>query len=162
MAPQVRANGKRRLEEAKLAKRLSALVEVPESVDPRDALAAELCRCVGIESVLRSLVGALELGEGGIYRETHHNTGRRTGEAKQHVLISMWQNERDRLRVVAVEAAKAGVEAHRVAIEQERGELIAQLFRAVLEAPELKLTTDQQAQGMLVAAKQLRQLTAVT
>jgi hypothetical protein len=129
-------------------------VEVPESVDPRDALAAELCRCVGIESVLRSLVGGLELAEGGIYAETRHNTGRSTGEAKPHVL--MWHQERDKLRVVAVEAAKAGIEAHRVQLEEERGEMMAALFKAVLGSPKLALTKEQQSQGMLIAAEELR------
>jgi hypothetical protein len=156
MAPQVRANGKRRLEEAKLAKRLSALVEVPESVDPRDALAAELCRAVGAEAVLRTLVSALDLTEGGLYAQTRHNTGRATGEAKPHVLWVMWHQERGKLRAVAVEAAKAGIEAHRVQLEEERGEMMAALFKAVLGSPRLALSKEQQSQGMLIAAEELR------
>jgi hypothetical protein len=107
-------------------------------VDPRDALAQELCRAVSAEAVLRQLVGALELKEGGLYAATRHNTGRATGEAKPHVLWTMWHQERDKLRAVAVEAAKAGVEAHRVELEQERGEWMASLFRAVLQSPRLR------------------------
>jgi hypothetical protein len=75
------------------------------------------------------------------------------------VLWAMWHQARDRLRTVAVEAAKAGVEAHRVALEEERGEMLASLFKAVLSSPALGLTKAQQSQGMLVAAQQLRQLT---
>jgi hypothetical protein len=35
---------------------------------------------------------------------------------------------------------------------------MAQLFKAVLESPRLSLSKEQQSQGMLIAAEQLRRL----
>jgi hypothetical protein len=40
------------------------------------------------------MVDSLELGEGGLYAETYHVSGRKTGEAKPHVLYTMLQAER--------------------------------------------------------------------
>jgi hypothetical protein len=68
--PHNRALSMEAKERMQIAKQALALgLDVPESVDPRDALAAELCRAVGEEAVLRTLVRALDLTEGGLYRE---------------------------------------------------------------------------------------------
>jgi hypothetical protein len=68
-SPLNRAKGAEVLERQQWTNTVALLgIEAPESVDPRDALAQELCRAVGAEAVLRTLVSALELTEGGLYR----------------------------------------------------------------------------------------------
>lgn len=159
-APQVKAASERRLQEAEARKdiqRLGLAVEA-EPIDPRDALSEELARTQASVLVLEGLVSELGLDEGGIYARTFHVSGRATGEAKPHVLVSMWQAERGHLTQVAVAAAKAGVEERRVAMEQERGQLIADLIRAVAGDPELGLEPARRRVMLTVAARHLRGL----
>jgi hypothetical protein len=64
----------------------------------------------------------------------------------------MLQYERAHLVRVAEVAAKTGVEAHRLAREEQRGGLMAELVGTVLTAPELGLSREQQRAGRLAAA----------
>ena len=62
-------------------------------------------------AALSHMVDGLDLREGGLYADTFHVSGRRTGEAKPDVLYQMLQSERAHLVRVAEVAAKAGVGA---------------------------------------------------
>ena len=101
-------------------------------VDPRDVLEEELWRARCNVATLEWLVGRLPLAEGGIYGRIYHATGEPTGEARPHVLVTMYNEERRHLTAVAVSAAKAGVEERRVAVAERIGQQIAEVIRGVL------------------------------
>jgi hypothetical protein len=65
------------------------------------------------------MVDTLELGAGGPYADTYHVSGRRTGGQKPQVLYTMLQSERAHLVRVPEVPARAGVEAHRIALEEK-------------------------------------------
>jgi hypothetical protein len=72
-------------------------------------------------------------GEVGIYGRTYHVSGIPTGEAKPHILVVLYGQERDRLRVVAAEALRAGVEERRLQIaEADAAMLLAAQARALV------------------------------
>ena len=50
--------------------------------------------------------------------------------------------------------------AHRMTLEEQRGRMLAEVIRAVLMKPGLGLTREQQAHGVLTAARELRALEA--
>lgn len=110
---------------------LSSDIE-PMPVDPREALALELWRSHFNVTVLEALVGKLGLHEGGIYGKTYHVSGIETGEAKPHVLVAMYNAERQHLTSVALSAHKAGVEERRVQIQQDTALLFADAIRGIL------------------------------
>jgi hypothetical protein len=53
-------------------------------------------------------------GKPGVYGPTYHQSGIPTGEAKPHVLVQLYNDERKHLVSVAAAALKAGVEERRV------------------------------------------------
>lgn len=71
-------------------------------------------------------------GEPGVYGLTYHVSGLPTGEAKPHVLVQMYNDERKHLAAVAAAALKAGVEERRVRIAEDLGERIAEFSRALI------------------------------
>jgi hypothetical protein len=70
-------------------------------------------------------------GDPGIYGKTYHVSGLPTGEAKKHILVQMYDDERDRLAKYRHDAISLGIESRRVQLEENRA---AEVFRAVSEA----------------------------
>lgn len=150
---------------------------IPVEVDPGEALLQELWETAGNVAFYRVLVQALPThpdpdeyhppeteddpghwtrGDPGVYGRTYHATGVPTGEGKPHILVALYNEERKHLAAVAASALKAGVEARRVEIEQQRAELMADVFRRVFDDPELELTAEQRRTGLVKAAGHLR------
>jgi hypothetical protein len=69
-----------------------------------------------------------ERGEIGVYGRTYHQSGIPTGEAKTHILVQMYDDERDRLASYITAALKAGVEERRVRLAERDATM---LFAAV-------------------------------
>lgn len=65
-----------------------------------------------------------ERGEPGVYGRTYHVSGIPTGEAKPHVLVVLYNDERKRLREASEGALKANVEERRVRIAEADAERI--------------------------------------
>lgn len=59
-----------------------------------------------------------ERGDPGIYAPTRHQSGIPTGEAKRHILVQMYDDERDRLANFVQVALRAGVEERRVRLAE--------------------------------------------
>lgn len=127
-----------------------------EPIDPRDALELELWRTHLLVQLYEALVSELALGEGGIYGRTMHANGSPTGEGKPHVLVQMRDRERHHLTLVAIAAAKAGVEQRRVELEESHARLVADLIRTVIEDPELGLSREHRQLALRKAAGGLR------
>lgn len=154
-APQVVAAASRRLQAVEATEQLRQL-GVSLETTPIAALEAMLFEAAGNVAVLRELVGSLPLEAGrlgnsdrglaptdGIYGHTYHQSGIPTGEAKPHVIVVMYNEERDRLAKLAEICVKLGLDRRRVELaEADARELFAGVMKAITAAG----LTDQQAE----------------
>lgn len=120
-------------------------------IDPSEALLREVWESAGNVAFYRQLIQALpthpdpdvyvtddegdghwERGTTGVYGRTYHVSGVPTGEAKPHVLVVLYNQERDRLRAVCEAAIRANVEERRVQLAEREGQMIADVLKGVL------------------------------
>lgn len=114
-----------------IARRECDRLGVPIDTDPGDALIGLVREAAGNVEFYRSLVADLpthperltnDEGESrtrtGVYGPTFHQSGIPTGEAKPHVLVVLYNEERDRLAAFAQAALKAGVEERRIRLAE--------------------------------------------
>lgn len=94
----------------------------------------------------------------GIYGRTYHQSGIPTGEAKRHILVTMYDDERDRFANFCQLALRAGVEERAVKLAEQTGQLIAQVLRATVADPELGLSPEVQEVAARVLSRHLRAL----
>lgn len=141
--------------EREMAKRACVSLGIPVEIHPAEALVREVFRAQGNVDFYESLVAELPThpepdeyvagepgaaeghwvrGDPGVYGRTYHVSGLPTGEAKPHVLVTLYNEERGRLVAATTAALKAGVDARRVEIAQEQARLIAEGFRALAQA----------------------------
>lgn len=74
-------------------------------------------------------------GNPGIYGRTYHQSGIATGEAKRNILLTLYDDERDRLAKYSDFALKAGVEERRVRLaEADAREFFAGIAEAITAA----------------------------
>jgi hypothetical protein len=118
-----------------IARRECVALGIPIETDPAEALMGELWEASGNVAFYRQLVqqlpthptrgeyfppdedepkGHWEPGETGVYGPTYHVSGIATGEAKPHILVVLYNQERDRLRAVCEAMLRANVEERRV------------------------------------------------
>jgi hypothetical protein len=122
-----------------IARRECDRLGIQIEIDPGEALMQELWETAGNVAFYRAQVQALpthpapdvfvpavemddgeisqahwERGEPGVYGRSYHVSGVPTGEAKPHVLVALYNDERKHLADVASAALRAGVEERRV------------------------------------------------
>lgn len=164
----------KRAAQKEIARRECATLGLAVEIDPGEALIQELWETAGNVAFYRELVQQLPMhpepdayvdgeggghwkrGDAGVYGRSYHVSGIPTGEAKPHVLVALYNEERKHLAAVAAAALKAGVDQRRVELEQQRGALIADVFRRVFADPELGLEPEKRRQAMTTAARHLR------
>lgn len=158
-APQVRAAGERRLQEARAVEAV-ATFGLPREIDPRDALLEEVYRTAGAVDWLHKQVQALQPKDV-IWGTTKVEDigagfpGTNTTEAAAiNVWVELWQKERLHLVRVAKEAIAAGIEERKVRLAEQQGALLAGAIRAILG--DLDLTPEQQAKVPTVVPRHLR------
>lgn len=135
-APQVKAKAERRRAEAK-ARRALATYGVPVTIDPLDALLAELYRTAGHVAWLADLIADLEHAEN---NEGKLHSGLRQwrpagefgGSWVPAVWVEMYQAERAHLARVAKACLDAGVEERRVKLAEDQGRIVADVLRNVI------------------------------
>lgn len=153
-AGQVRAAAERRLalDEAR-GKILALGIEVDTT--PEEAIFAMIREAAGNVALLRAQVAALEatVGPDGIAGRTGNEKVRH--EAKPHVLVVMYDEERDRLVRYAKVAAEIGLSERMVTLAEQQGQLIAQIFTAALDDPEWGLDRGQKEAGKRVIGRHL-------
>jgi hypothetical protein len=130
--------------EVELARIECATLGIPVAIHPAEALLAEVFEAQGNVVFYRRLIQELpthpepdvyvvaeENGEGhwergaiGVYGRTYHVSGVPTGEAKEHILVRLYNEERKRRREAAEGALKAGVEERRIQIAEADAERI--------------------------------------
>lgn len=138
-ARQVVAKGLERAQraEAEAAVQAAAAREVTRlggtiQTTPVEALEAMLWESAANVAFLRRLVAALD---DDVYRSTYHVIGLPTGEAKPHVLVTMYGDERDRFSRLAETALKLGLDERRVRVaETAAGRLFDAVAGALVDA----------------------------
>jgi hypothetical protein len=173
-APQTAAAAERRGALAKVAGEMARL-GVGIEVDPAEALLAMVYEAAGNVAFLRQQVAQLpvhpvmrhvelvdedgevvghqaEVVEAGLYGPDH------LGDARRHVLVRLYEEERTRLANFSRMALAAGVEERRVSLAERQGAQIAEVIVEVLDA--MDLTAEQREVGRRVAAERLRSLAA--
>ena len=169
-APQVRAKADQRIIEQRvweLIDRMGISVETT----PEEALLQQVWEAAGNVALLRKLVANLEaavstgmvrttgvLKEPGIAVPTG-NPNRRN-EAAPHVLVRMYNEERERLVRFSKACIDAGVSERLVRLAEKQGELLVGVIEAVLADKELGLTPSQKEIGKKAIAGQLRRISA--
>lgn len=175
-APQVRAlaaqrYGMTRAQEA--CDRLGVQVDI----DPGEALIEMVREAAGNVEFYRTLVAELAIhpedddrqlddsgdpywvrGETGVYGLTYHQSGIPTGEAKPHILVVLYNEERDKLVRYSKEALAAGVEERRLRLAEADARQFYEGMGEAMSAAEL--TPEQIEVFRSVLAQSLR-LTAV-
>lgn len=136
-APQVKAAAARRLALAEAqaeleveAQRLGRVFEV----EPAEAMLAMVHEAAANVAVLRHLVQQLDpsVGPSGIAGSTGSTA--KVNEATPHVLVAMYDAERERLVRWSKACRDAGVDERRVQLERQQAELVARVVRGMSEA----------------------------
>lgn len=133
-----------------LARQACTKLGIPIDTHPAEALLREVCETAGNVQFYRSLVQELPThpeapevdyvdedgkahytaGEPGVYGPTYHVSGIATGEAKPHVLVQLYNEERKHLLAATTAALKAGCDAKRVQIEEDKATQLADVLRS--------------------------------
>lgn len=150
-APQVRAAANRRLQRAQMDVDTGQLLTELE-VDAADRGPTELL----LDAVYRThaMVQVIGAALGGV-AVTEFRVGR-DGVDRPNVLTEMYGVWVERAAKAAKLALDAGVAERLVRVEQDKGQLLAGVIRAVLDDPELGLTPEQRAAAGPVAGRHLR------
>lgn len=158
-APQVKAAGQRRREEA-AARAAVETYGLPVEIDPHDALLQEVHRTAGHVAWLGNIVRDLERDDL-VWGTTElaERSGSEWGTAHieksgPNVWLDLYQRERAHLVKVAKTAIDAGIDERRVQLAEQQGQLIVQVIRATLADLGVEVTPD-------VAAKVGRHLRSV-
>jgi hypothetical protein len=138
-----------------LAREACSALGISIQTSPLEAMLSDLAECYGNVAFYRRLVqelpthptsakreevvggeddGEVKWSEGtaGVYAPTYHMSGVPTGEAKPHVLVGLYNEERDRLRAVYTTALKLGIEDRQVKLAEQQGRLMADAVRGIL------------------------------
>jgi hypothetical protein len=129
-----------------IAKRECATLGIPIETTPAEALIREVWEAEGNVEFYRRLVqelathpdpdvfveddgeGHWERGQPGIYGRTYHVSGLPTGEAKPHVLVVLYNDERKRKVDASAAALRAGVEERRLQIAEADAQAITAAY----------------------------------
>jgi hypothetical protein len=82
-------------------------------------------------------------------------------KAAPHVLVAMYDAERDRLAKYSKLAIEAGLAEREVQLAERQGELVVRLITAVLDHADLGLSFTQREAGRRIAGRELRELSRV-
>lgn len=137
--------------EEEQARELCGTLGRPIQTTAADALMREIYETAGNVEFYRGLVQALpthpepdvyvkddeggrghwERGDPGVYGRTYHQSGVPTGEAKPHVLVNLYNEERKHLARITVDALKIGIAEQLVHIAEAQATQIAAALRGL-------------------------------
>lgn len=162
--------------QAEIIRREAARLGGARVVDPAQALLELVFEAAGNVEFYRDLVGQLSTSDpslpggddegggvvspqrGNLYGPLRHQSGVSTGEAKRHVLVQMYDEERDRLKEYAATVVKVGLAERQVQVAELQAALVARVVMALLDDPEFGLSREQRELGRRLAGRHLRQL----
>jgi hypothetical protein len=155
-APQVKKAAARRVATQQAVAVLERL-GVPIEVDPLEALLHQVHEAAGNVAVLRGLVNQLHAKVSG-WNDDAESAGiagpNHLGDGAPHVLVVMYDKERERLAQMAKLCLDAGVSERQVRIAERQGELLAEVIRGILD--DLKLTKGQREKAPGIVGRRLR------
>lgn len=143
-----------RAAQAEMARREVDRLGIPIETTAEEALLHSVWEAAGNVELLRRLVSDLDTAEGGIYVRTGSTS--KVNEAEPHVLVRMYNEERDRLRKTSESCAKIGLSERMVRLAEAQGRLIAEVFERMLSDEAWGLSDEQRAEGRQVAGRHLR------
>lgn len=150
--------------------KIRAILGVPLEVDPAQALLGQVHEAAGNVALYRSLIESLEptpiqqigLGEDGFLK--FHQQGiygwDHLGDGATHILVKMYDAERERLTKFAKMAIDAGIAERQVRLAERQGEMIAKLIGAIIDDERLALSDTKRELARKVAGEHLRMLPA--
>ena len=156
--------------EMERAERAVKTFGLPVTVTPQQALLDEIARTAGHVTWLGNMIGSLPIEDavwGRISEEHTEGVGemetvvdltKTVRGARPAVWYQLYQQERAHLVHVAKVAIQCGIAERQVKLAEEQGQMIAQVLRQVLEAPELELSVVQITAARSMASKVLRSM----
>ena len=156
-APQVQAAAARRLALEGVSREAGRLGLVLD-VDPLDALVESVHEAAANVAVLRLELAELrvQVSADGAIAVPDPKTGR--FEARVHVLVALYNDERDRMVRYAKLCLDAGVDERRVRLAEAQGQLLARVVQAAVDACDP--TPQERAAATQAAARVMRQIGA--
>lgn len=157
-APQAKAAAERRVREAAAAAATQTF-GLPQTIDPHEALLAELHRTAGEVAWLGQIVAALDADDvtWGRVRDKEGGDDRGTTyEARPNAWVQLWHQQRRHFLDVAKACVAAGIEERRVRLAEDSGRMLASVVRAVLDR--LELTPAQLELVPVVVPEELRRV----
>ena len=154
-APQVRSAANRRLALDEARGMVEAYGQELD-VSPEEAIFAMIRVTAGNVMLLQDLVSQLKAEVGGEGIASFTGNERVLFEAKPHVLVVMYNDERDRLVRFSKVAAEIGLSERMVSLAESQGQLIAKIFTAALDDPEWGLSKTAREAGKKTIARHLR------
>jgi hypothetical protein len=143
----------RRAADVAILKQTAARLGVPREVDPAQGILELVWEAAGNVEFYRQLLNGqpgltaadddADADAVALYGPTFHNSGIPTGEAKRHVLVQMYDEERDRLERYVKDALAAKVDERRVQLGEAQAH---NLFSAVTVAMQAAEMTAEQAE----------------
>lgn len=160
-APQVRAAAARRVAISDIRKEAARLGEMID-VDPIDAILEMVKEAAANVAALRLALAELHIdvrvdGTAIAFPSNIDNRGSRD-PALPHVLVVMYDQERDRLVRYSKTALEAGVDERRLLLAEQQAQKLGKVVEAAVRA--LNPTPEQYQAALQAAAKTLRQLNA--
>lgn len=156
-APQVRAAAARRLALEGVTREAARLGLVLD-VDPLDALVESVHEAAANVAVLRLQLAELRVQvskDGAIAVPDPESGG---FEARVHILVGLYNDERDRMVRYAKLCLDAGVDERRVRLAEAQGQLLARVVQAAVDACDP--TPEERAAATQAAARVMRQIGA--
>lgn len=123
---------------------------VPIEADPQQALLSQVWEAMGNVAFLRARVQSL----GTVVSGADH-----LGDHRPHVLVAMYNEERDRLARICRMAIEAGIAERAIALAEFQADAIVVVVTRVLDSLDLPRAKREQAQGTAVTV--LRELAEV-
>ncbi len=147
--PHIKRKAKQRLAQQTVGAMLAKQGIELDAVDPLEILLEQLGMASGAAHAYGAMVRDLE----GVTMASKFGL-------EPHVLIAMWNEERDRASRLAKMALDAGVDERQVRLAERQGALLHKVFILMLEDRMLGLTLEQRETGKKIAARHLRALGA--
>lgn len=156
-APQARAAGARRVALAGITKEAARLGQLVD-VDPLQAIVEMVREAAGNVAAYRLGIDGLGIqvaadGSGVAVPSNYDEKGKRD-PALAHILVEMYNSERERLVRFSKMALDAGVQIKQLELAQEQASLVADAIRAAVDAS--GVTGDQRRAALAAGAQVLR------
>jgi len=135
---------------------------VPIETDPLDALRDQVRESAGIVAFFRERLQQLKIPDVTDIKSAAGSFDSlwmpSMGGLTPHILLGLYNEERDRFAKLAKLALDAGIDEREIKVLERQAVLFADLVRKLLDDPDLGLTPQQRQRGRQIAAGHLRLL----